>query len=627
MSVFSKVGGLRPKRTAFNLKHSNLLDMQFGKLYPVDCLEVVPGDVFKMPVNVVGRLASSLVSPALADIDLVVEAFFTPTRLLMGHDANFDTPVAEDTWEHFLVGGKDGNVDISLPRFGAGDTVNFNYGGYADYSGIQPKANLVRNSTVDDRPLAFEWRAYRNIWNEFYRVEGLMDEIQVCQYIGDGSASDTSKISDAEYDSLLYRSWRRDYFTSALPYQQFGNAPSFDISGILPVHYDTPSSIQATLNATLNGGDGFSSWYSSFSTPASFPAKTLTSGSLTANFPSSSVQFSGSVYERNKTGSSTVTVPISGSSASQVDFSYSSPSSNGYRWDGDEGVYGTSKAQGTSSFSVGGSAGYVDLGQSVTFDVSDLRVGFQIQKWMERNARGGVRYTEYLQSHFGVSPSDARLQRPEFIGSFKTPFIVNEVVQTSASVDGQTSQGNLAGQAIVLGSGSLGKYRAYEYGYITILASIVPKPAYQQGIPKRFSRFTRFDYYSPEFAHLSEQAVLNKEIYVSGDTDVDNGIFGFQGIFNELRYLPSRVSNHMRTSTGSANGYSFDYWHLARYFSETPVLNKEFLQVGATDSSIGELSRIFSVQDENPFIVNFGFNFKGIRPLPYLAEPGLLDHF
>lgn len=624
MSVFSKVGGLKPSRTAFPLRHSNLVDMDFGKLYPVDCIEVVPGDVFKMPTNIVGRLSSSLDSPILANIDLVIEAFFTPLRLLMGHDANFETPVGEDTFESFIRGGKDGNSDIPLPRFGLGDEVTFGYGGYGEIAGIQPNAKFVKGALHDDRPLVFEWRAYRNIWNEFYRVEGLMDEVQVCQYLGNGLADDLTRISDSEYDSLFYRSWRRDYFTSSLPYQQFGTAPAFDISGILPVQYSVPDNMQVPFNVGVSAPSDLNSWIP-FSGTANyaFPAGSVSAGGVVVNFPSTSVSVPLKA-NGNLSGSKVVTVGINGSSSADVPLTYikNSTSKQPYRVKGED--YNNEVTPiGSSSFTVG-AKGFVDLSQGVSFDVNDLRTGIQIQKWMERNARGGVRYTEYLQSHFGVSPSDFRLQRPEFIGSMRCPWIVSEVLQTSASSDGTTPQGNQAGQAIVLGRGHLGKYRAYEYGYITIIASIVPKPMYQQGIPKRFSRFTRFDYYSPEFAHLSEQAVLNKEIYVSGDQQVDNGIFGFQGIFNELRYLPSRVSNHMKSG---APTYSFDYWHLARVFSETPVLNKEFLQIGATTESLQELKRIFAVQDENPFIVDFGFNFTGIRPLPYLAEPGLMDHF
>lgn len=572
MGVFSKVGGYKPSRTAFNLSHSNLVDMGFGELIPVGCIECIPGDTYRINSNIVGRLTSALNSPILADMDLIVEAFFCPTRLLQGSDANFDVPVGERNFEELLVGGKNGNEDIEAPHYGLTQDswVYFENGGIADVLGIQPQTKI----DIVDAPVVYPWRAYRWIWNEYYRFESLQEPVQVCQYLGDGTNTDSSRIDDVDYDKFLYRGWRRDYFTSALPYQQFGTSPAFDVNGTLPVDINLPgfTFTQGTGNVTFTGGRTFDS----------------------------NQQYKGF------TGSGNTIVLSNGNSL-------------------DNSVVSGSVSLAGGSVSANGKAtGTVDLSNAVTFDISEIRTNFQIQKWMERNARGGVRYTEYLRSHFGVAPNDSRLQRPEFIGAFRMPWLVSEVLQTSATSDGSSPQGNQAGQSIALGRGKLGKYRCYEFGYIMFIASVVPKPQYQQGLPRMFSRKNRFDFYSPEFAHLSEQAILNKELFVTGDTTVDNDILAFQGIFNELRFLPSRVSRHMRTN---APEYSFDYWHLARYFASKPSYNKEFLEVGSTESSKKELMRIFAVQDENPFIVNFGFDIKAVRPLPYLAEPGLVDHF
>ena len=91
-----------------------------------------------------------------------------------------------------------------------------------------------------------------------------------------------------------------------------------------------------------------------------------------------------------------------------------------------------------------------------------------------------------------------------------------------------------------------------------------------------------------------------------------------------MRFVPSRVSGHLRTG---ATGYSFDYWHFGRSFSDTPALDDTFLSIGKSDSSRNELMRVFAVQDENPFIINVGLRIKALRPMPYLSEPGLIDHF
>ncbi len=555
MGIFSNVSGLKPGKTAFNLSHTHIYDCNFGELVPVACLETLPGDVFRLNADVVGRLTSALKSPILSQMDIVLEAFYCPTRLLMGHDANFETPVGEVTWEEFISGGKDGshigNESYPLPRFSNG-AYTFTTSGIGDHLGIQTGVNIA----AADEPLAFPWRAYRWIWNEFYRDENLMDELQVCNYLGNGGSSDKTVIAPADYDKLLYRCWRKDYFTSALPFQQRGTSPALPISGILPV-----------------------------------------SGNFSVTTPR--FHYRGSQYE--------------GDSELSVGADKNLLLRNSYSSNSNIDAFSGVNASGLS----------VDLANAATFDVNQIRTAFQVQKWLERNARGGVRYTEYLRSHFGVSPSDARLQRPQFIGSSRSPWLVNEVLQTSETNSSVTPQGNQAGQAINLSRNGLGKFKSYEYGYIIILASVVPKALYQQGIPKYLSRKHNLDFYTPEFAHLSEQPVLNKEIYYKAGGNND-GIFGFQPIWNEMRFIPSKVTGHMRTG---ANGYSFDYWHFGRNFADTPLLNADFLLIGANDSAKQELMRVFAVQDENPFIINCGLSIKALRPMPYLSEPGLIDHF
>lgn len=561
MGIFSNVSGLKPGKTAFNLSHTHIFDCNFGELVPVACLETLPGDVFKLNGDVVGRLTSALKSPILSQMDTVLEAFYCPTRLLMGHDANFDTPVGEVTWEEFISGGKDGshigNESYPLPRFNNG-SYTFTTSGIGDHLGVQVGVNIA----ADDQPLVFPWRAYRWIWNEFYRDENLMEELQVCNYLGNGTSSDKTVIPPASYDKLLYRCWRKDYFTSALPFQQRGTSPALPISGVLPVNFASSGSFYLDAPAV--------SYYNS--------------GTLTHN--------------RIALGT-----------------------------DGKLGIQNTGSVNGQVIEDLTGTptglSATVDLQNAATFDVNQIRTAFQVQKWLERNARGGVRYTEYLRSHFGVSPSDARLQRPQFIGSSRSPWLVNEVLQTSETNSSVTPQGNQAGQAINLSRNNLGKFKSYEYGYIIILASVVPKALYQQGIPKYLSRKHNLDFYTPEFAHLSEQPVLNKEIYYKAGGNND-GIFGFQPIWNEMRFIPSKVTGHMRTGS---SGYSFDYWHFGRNFADTPLLNSDFLLIGANSDGKQELMRVFAVQDENPFIINCGLSIKALRPMPYLSEPGLIDHF
>ena len=251
----------------------------------------------------------------------------------------------------------------------------------------------------------------------------------------------------------------------------------------------------------------------------------------------------------------------------------------------------------------------VNLSSATTFNVNDLRLAFQIQRWMERNARAGSRYTEFLKAHFGVSPRDERLQRPEYIGGSKAPIIFSSTSNICDSITTH-SQGNLAGHGIGISSKFCGKYHVKEYGLIMGIMSVMPKPVYQQGINRQWLRRTKYDFYFPEFAHLSEQAIHNCELYISHSTD-DSGTFGFQGRYDEMRYKPSMVCSKMRST--------YDTWHLARQFGSLPLLNDSFLQCVPRKDC-------FAVNTEPGLIVSFGNVIKAYRPIPISAEPGLIDH-
>nr|QJB21666.1 MAG: major capsid protein [Microvirus sp.] len=248
--------------------------------------------------------------------------------------------------------------------------------------------------------------------------------------------------------------------------------------------------------------------------------------------------------------------------------------------------------------------------ESVTFDVADLRLAFQIQKWMERNARAGVRYTEFLRSHFGVSPRDERLDRPEYIGGSRSPVNVSEVLKTS-STDATSPQGNLAGHGLTADQNFIASYHVQEYGLIIGIMSVMPRSAYQQGIDRQWLRRTRYDFYFPEFANLSEQAVETAEIYATGVSAENRTIFGYQGRYNEMRKKQSQVCGNLRDT--------LDFWHLGRQFASSPLLNASFIQCVPRKD-------VFAVTNKPGLVVNIGNNIKAIRPLPYISEPGLIDH-
>lgn len=255
----------------------------------------------------------------------------------------------------------------------------------------------------------------------------------------------------------------------------------------------------------------------------------------------------------------------------------------------------------------------IDLG-STLFDIADLRLAFQIQRFLERNARSGARYVEFLKSHFQVSYNDSRLQRPEYIGGTRAPIAVSEVLQTSATgTYADTPQGNLAGHGIGVSNGFAGNYFVEEFGLIMGIMSVMPRTAYQDGIPRSWLRETRYDYYFPEFANLSEQAVINAEICAKDDAVHNVAIWGYQGRYDELRIRSSVTVAGMRSL--------FDYWHMGRKFDPAtpPVLDASFVECVPD-------KRVFAVQDEDTLVINFGNVVRAVRPLPNIAEPGWIDH-
>lgn len=264
-----------------------------------------------------------------------------------------------------------------------------------------------------------------------------------------------------------------------------------------------------------------------------------------------------------------------------------------------------------------------DLSTATAATINSIRLAFQTQKLLERDARGGTRYTEILRSHFGVIPQDARLQRPEYLGGGSTPININPIAQTSASnlTGGSTPQGNLAAMGTLLAHNHGFSKSFPEHGVILGLVSIRADLTYQQGLRRMWSRSTRYDYYFPVFAALGEQSVLNQEIYVTG-TSTDTQVFGYQEHWAEYRYRPSQITGLFRSS--SAN--NIDVWHLSQYFTSLPTLNSTFIQ-DSTDSVVSRAVAVGSAADGQQFIFDSVFNERVVRPMPMYSVPGLVDHF
>jgi hypothetical protein len=264
---------------------------------------------------------------------------------------------------------------------------------------------------------------------------------------------------------------------------------------------------------------------------------------------------------------------------------------------------------------------YADLTTASSATINQLRTSFAVQRLLERDARGGTRYTEIVRSHFGVVSPDARLQRPEYLGGGTTSVNISPIAQTTATgvTGASTPLGTLGamGTALSLGNGFTSSFT--EHGIIIGLVSVQADLTYQQGLEKQWSRKTRYDFYFPAFAHLGEQAILNKEIYCDGSSN-DELVFGYQERWAEYRYKPSMITGQFRSTAAG----TLDAWHLSQRFTSCPTLNSSFIQ---DNPPVDRVTAVAAGQDTNHFYLDAFFNINMVRPLPMYSVPGLIDHF
>jgi len=255
--------------------------------------------------------------------------------------------------------------------------------------------------------------------------------------------------------------------------------------------------------------------------------------------------------------------------------------------------------------------------EATSVDINELRKAVKLQEWLEKNARAGSRYIEQIFSHFGVKSSDARLQRPEYLGGGKNPVVISEVLQTSATNTQDTAvdasvQGNMAGHGISVGRSNNFSRRFEEHGFIIGIMSVLPRTAYQQGFERFWHKYDKFDYYWPEFAHLGEQEVITHELYhnFAGTANESKATFGYQSRYSEYKYKQSMVHSDFRES--------LNYWHMGRIFENLPVLNTEFVESDPT-------TRVFAVEEDgtDKLYVQLYNNVRAIRPMPVFGTPRL----
>lgn len=571
---FSQIPNSPIQRSIFDRSHDYKTTMDAGYLIPFFLDEVLPGDTFKLRVNAFVRM-NTLIAPFMDNVFMDTFFFFVPTRLVW------------DNWQRFCGEKKNpgDSTDFLIPSLSGTNT--FTNGSIFDYMGLPTDVSLDPANTPIN---ALPFRAYNLIYNEWFRDENLIDSITVLTNDGPDPVSNYT---------LRKRAKRHDYFTSALPWPQKGPSVEVGLSG----------------NAPVKGFDKSTNWV--FGTPnGSNPAGYLAGIGNNYNGLDDNISLRGWINQEMFT---------SGGDGSVVQFENLGSWGNQpliVKDPSDESNYHPITGIFSKDFSFTGAltpstpnSVYADLSGVNSISINDLRQAFQIQKFYEKWARGGSRYTETLRVMFNVISPDARLQRPEYLGGTHSRVNVVPTAQTS-STDSVSPQSNLSAFG-VLGDSAHGFNKSFvEHGYVIGLVCLRADITYQQGLNRMWSRRQLFDFYWPTLAHLGEQVVYNKEIYTQGTAD-DNGVFGYQERYAEYRYKPSMITGKLR----STDAQTLDVWHLAQKFDSLPKLNQDFIEENPP------IARVIAVQNEPQFFADFWFDLKTSRPMPVYSVPGLVDHF
>lgn len=543
-------------RSRFDRTSTVKTSFNVGDLVPFYIDEVLPGDTFDVSTAKVVRM-QPMVSPPMDDLFLDTYFFFVPNRLV---------------WEHWqnLMGENDTTswyptVEYSVPQLISPQNGGWNIGTIADYLGIPTGVpGLYVN--------ALPFRCYAKIVNDWFRDENLVDpavlttgDVTVQGSNGDGLQN--YELGGKPFVAAKYH----DYFTSCLPSPQKGEPVTVPVASV-----SVPIDIPVTTSADkINNND----------IPLSQPAMILQNGPSLNN----------SQYYFSVNGSS-----ISVKQDLDVDVTRT--------------ISGTDEPLMPVNLRAIGNA----VGSGFATSINELRMAFQMQKLLERDARGGTRYIEMIKSHFGVTSPDARLQRSEYLGGNRIRINVNQIVQQSATVSGSTPQGNPVGLSVTHDNADSFTRSFTEHGFVIgVMVARYPH-TYQQGLERFWSRKTRFDYYFPVFANIGEQAVLNKEIYATG-SDSDNKAFGYQEAWADYRYKPSRVSGEMR----SAATKSLDVWHFADFYEKLPTLSPDWIKEDKKN-----VDRVLAVTSavSNQLWADIVIKNRTSRPMPLYSVPGLIDH-
>lgn len=559
------------RRSMFKMSHSHKTTGNLGDLIPFFVQEVYPGDTFKNKSTLLVRSSNAVLKPIIDNLFIDTWFFFVPYRLVWSN------------WEAFMGENKNGHwastyvgevPQLDLIKIAMDDLPNKH--DIAVYMGMVPQMkNWVSDAddyqTLTHSVSALPIRAYALIYNEWFRDQNVQDPINID--FSDNNLiytpSETFGLTPDCYAGLVAKvNKMNDYFTTCLPSPQKGNAVTLPLG----------------ISAPVVTGDG-----SNFGTSSTnvYPPLRLTASQNNGSWGVTGIG-SYNLYGITPTGFS-----YTQARGEQVN---SAPITT-YNWAPDNL--------------------FADLTDATAANVNDLRFAFQLQKMLEKDARGGTRYREMIRAHFGVSNGDSRMQIPEYLGGSRNPLRFSQVTQTSQGT-ATSALGNLGAYSLSVGDACFNKSFT-EHGLIIGLCAVRQFHTYQQGIERYLFRYKREHFYDPVFANIGEQPVYVKEIYASVVAMHDDDVFGYNEAWADLRYKPSRISGEL----SSFSDVPLDIWHAADAYESAPLLSSQFMQ--ETSTYFDRDLAVPSTSADN-FIFDIYNDMSAIRPLPSYSIPGLIDH-
>lgn len=556
---FNQVPRLDITRSRFKRRQDVKLTLNAGQLIPFYVDEVLPGDTFSIDQAAIIRMTTPIF-PVMDNCHMDIYYFNVPCRILWKNFKRFmgenDTGPWAQTQEYTIPQVKvTGTAEKPAPYEGS----------ILDYMGIPTKVSKGADTAFSINALPM--RAYAMIWQEWFRDQNVdnpainSDGDATVNYTDDETKGMDAAEPDLEY--ILQNAYTggrplpvnkyHDYFTSALPSpQKAGNPVTIPLTGNAPVNLYNDTTLK-NLNVT--------------------------------GLKFVSVAEGGYTTEPGMYNSTTGQKPILVTGKD------------------DE----TNEAE---SYAMG-----VNLNSIQATTINQLRQAFQVQKYYEELARGGSRYREMIYSLFHTKISDKTVQIPEYLGGTRITINMSQVIQTSGTTT-ESPQGNTAAVSVTPYNGSMFTKSFEEHGFVVGVCCIRHDHTYQQGLERMWSRKTNLDFYYPVFANLGEQAILKKELYLTG-TATDEQAFGYQEAWAEYRMKPNRISGKFRSN---ATG-TLDSWHYGDNYTETPSLSQAWMKEG--DS---EIQRTLAVDNEPQFIMDTIIDNTSVRPMPMYSIPGLVDH-